>query len=408
MAVYSVSQVLRYLNDILAQDPVVRDFWVHGEVANLTRPGSGHSYFSLRESTTALRCVMFRTQAFGAHLLSDGAAVIAHGRLSLYEARGDLQLIADIVKPEGLGEAQLKLEELKLKLEREGLFAESRKRALPSYPRRIAVVTSPTGAVWHDIQTIVARRYPLVELLLAPASVQGDSAAAEIVDAFQTIDNTPEVDAVIVARGGGSLEDLRAFNEEPVSRAIYASRVPVISAVGHETDVTIADLVADRRAPTPSAAAEMAVPDRYELASRLVGWQQSLSAGIAARVQSRTDAVSHLGGRLRRGRPDIDSARLRIDDRLLSIARHLTRDVERRSERMRGLSSRLESLSPRNTLRRGYAIVQSQPDMAVVSDARNVSIGDQVKVTLARGGLEADVISTRREQRGSSKERQQD
>ncbi len=405
MAVYSVSQVLRYLNDILAQDPVVRELWVHGEVTNLTRPGSGHSYFSLREPNSALRCVMFRTNSFGADLLSDGTAVIAHGRMALYEARGDLQFIADLVKPEGLGEAQLKLEELKLKLEQEGLFAESRKRPIPPYPRRLAVVTSPTGAVWHDVQTVVARRYPLVELLLAPASVQGDSAVAEIVDAFQAVDDTPNVDAVIVARGGGSLEDLQAFNEEPVARAIYASRAPVVSAVGHETDVTIADMVADRRAPTPSAAAELAVPDRYELASRLVGWRQSLTASVVARVGSRADSVSHLSGRLQRGRPDIDSARLRVDDLLLSVARHLRRDVERRSERLRGLSSRLESLSPRDTLRRGYAIVQTQPEMAVVSDAGKVEIGDQVKVTLAHGGLEADVTSTSGERRGPRKKR---
>ena len=322
MAVYSVSQVTSYLRDILTQDALLQDLWVRGEVANLARPGSGHSYFSLRDADTTLRCVMFRG-ASGAELLSGGSAVIVHGRVSIYEARGDLQLIADIVQPEGAGELQLKLEQLKLKLEAEGLFEPSRKRPLPAFPQRMGVVTSPSGAVWQDIQTVVQRRYPLVELLLAPTAVQGDGAVESIADAFGALDHIPDVDVVIVARGGGSLEDLWSFNEEAVARAIFKSRAPVISGIGHETDLTIADMVADRRAPTPSAAAEMAVPDRLELYSTLQASRQALSLGVSNQLQPSQETLAHLEPRLRRSRPDLDSLRLRVDDLLRSTLMHL-------------------------------------------------------------------------------------
>ncbi len=397
MAVYSVSQVNFYLKNMLGQDPVLQDLWVQGEVANLARPGSGHSYFTLRDVGTTLRCVMFRG-AHGATLLSNGSAVIAHGRISVYEVRGDLQFIVDIAQPEGVGELQLKLEQLKLKLRNEGLFEESRKRSLPGFPQRVAVVTSPSGAVWHDIQTVIMRRYPLVELLLAPTAVQGDDAAEYIVDAFDAIAQIPDVDVVIVARGGGSLEDLWPFNEEAVARAIFSSHVPVISGVGHETDTTIADMVADQRAATPSAAAEMAVPDRIELVSGLVAYQQSLSLSIAGRLRSIRETLTHLQPRLVRCRPDLDSLRMRIDDLLSSVATHLRRDVEVKSERTASLRMRLESLSPRDTLRRGYAVVQRREDGAVVNDVAQVSAGDTVNVTLARGGFDAEVMSTKRKQ----------
>ena len=234
MAVYSVSQVIGYLGDVLAQDALLQDLWIRGEVANLARPGSGHSYFTLRDSSGTLRCVMFR-RARGAELLSNGAAVVAHGRVSIYGVRGELQLIADIVQPEGVGELQMRLEQLKLKLETEGLFEPSRKRPLPAFPRKVGAVTSPTGAVWQDIQTVIGWRYPLVELLLAPTAVQGELAAQGIVDAFDALNEVPDVDTVIVARGGGSLEDLWPFNEEAVARAIFSSRAPVISAIARRS-----------------------------------------------------------------------------------------------------------------------------------------------------------------------------
>ncbi|MCH7652599.1 MAG: exodeoxyribonuclease VII large subunit, partial [Chloroflexi bacterium] len=366
MAVYSVSQVSSYLKEVIEQDSLLQDVWVGGEVSNLARPGSGHSYFTLRDANASLRCVMFRNSR-GSEQLDNGVAIIAHGRISIYEVRGDLQLIVDIVQPEGVGELQLKLEQLKLKLETEGLFEPSRKRKLPIFPQKIGVVSSPTGAVWHDIQDVIGRRYPLVELMLAPAPVQGDTAAPAIAEAIQAANDEPDLDVVIVARGGGSLEDLWPFNEELVARAIYGSRVPVVSAVGHETDYTIADLVADVRAPTPSAAAELVVPDRMELSSRILIQEQSLNAGIWGQLSTKKEAAAHLIGRVERGRPDLDTLRMRVDDLLKTAYTHLKHNLAVKSERFGGLDARLHSVSPRDTMRRGYAIIQTKQAGALIS-----------------------------------------
>ncbi|MDP6403431.1 MAG: exodeoxyribonuclease VII large subunit [SAR202 cluster bacterium] len=392
MAIYSVSQLTSYLKEQLERDALLQDIWVAGEVANLARPGSGHSYFSLRDAKGSFRCVMFRNSV-GTERLENGGAVVVHGRVSIYEVRGELQLVADIVQLEGVGELQLKFEELNLKLRNEGLFEPSRKRPLRTFPERIGVVTSPTGAVWQDIQMVVARRYPLVELLLAPTAVQGNAAAPGIVEAFGELNGLPDVDAVILARGGGSLEDLWPFNEEPVARAVYSSRAPVICGVGHETDVTIADLVADVRAPTPSAAAEIAVPDRADLATRLLVADQALAAGVWAHIGMKSDAMERLEDRVRRGRPDLDAKRLHIDDQLQRAATRLTHALEVSTQRSEGLRLRLEALSPAETLRRGYAIVQRRRDGVVVSEAAQVGVGESLDVALGSGSLETEVTS---------------
>jgi exodeoxyribonuclease VII large subunit len=395
MAVYSVAQLTGYLSDLLKRDSLLSDVWVRGEVANLARPVSGNYYYTLRDSSASLRCVMFGRRSRGAELLTDGAAVIAHGRIAIYEVRGELQLVADIVQQEGVGDLQLRLEQLKLQLENEGLFDQSRKRPIPQFPQRVGVVTSPTGAVWQDIQTVIRRRYPLVEVLLAPSAVQGESAAPSIIDALEALDGEPDIDVVILARGGGSLEDLWSFNEEAVARAVFASKAPVISAVGHETDVTIADLVADLRAPTPSVAAEMAVPDQFDLSAGLLASRQTLTTSLGNGLRGKGDALGHSLPRLQRASPDLDGLRFRIDDLLHSVAVGFRRGVEQRSERAGGLAMRLRALSPRDTLRRGYAIVNSPDGAAVIIDSAQVSPGDRVEVTLAKGGFEADVVDTR-------------
>ena len=393
MPVYAVSQVSGYLRDMVERDGLVRDIWVSGEVANRRTSGAGHDYFTLSDGRGSLRCVMF-SDVGGHERLADGAAVIAHGRVSLYVPRGDLQLIVDLVQPEGAGELQLRLEELKRRLRLEGLFDESRKRPLPRFPRRVGVVTSPSGAVWHDIRNVVARRYPLVELVLAQASVQGEDAAASIVDGLSAL-GSAGVDVMLLARGGGSLEDLSPFNEESVARAIFASPAPVVTGVGHETDVTISDLVADRRAPTPSAAAELVVPDRSDLAARVAVARGSLGSLAASLLSARSAAVEGLGLRVRRAGPDVDSLRLRVDDLLRTALTHLTHDLEVKAERFEGLRQSLASLGPGETLKRGYAIVQRLgPDGGeVVTDAARVAPGDRIAVTLRRGGLEAEVSS---------------
>lgn len=388
--IYGVSQVTAYLRDLLSYDELLSDIWIEGEVANLRRPGSGHSYFTLRDGNSSIRCVHFRNSR-GAEHLQDGAAVVSHGRVTLYEVRGDLQLVADVIQPEGVGELQLRLEQLKAQLEREGLFEQSRKRPLPDFPGRVGVVTSPTGAVWQDIRTVVSRRFPMVELALAPAMVQGDSAAGTIVDGIVALNDEPDIDVIIVARGGGSLEDLWPFNEEAVARAVFSSRVPVVSAVGHETDFTVCDLVADVRAPTPSAAAEMVVPDRMELLQRLSAWVHRVESSVTQQVGMATSDVGLLWERLGRAVPEVDQLRLRVDDQLDAARTLLTHRVELSKGQVDRLATALRTLSPQDTLRRGYSIVVDRETGSVVSSARETQPGSSLDITLNEGTIAVSV-----------------
>lgn len=391
MVIFSVSQLLSYLKDLLNQDTFLQDLWIQGEVSNLAQPGSGHSYFSLRDSNVTVRCVMFRG-SLGSELLSDGALVISHGRASVYEARGDLQLVVDIVQPQGIGDLKLQFEELKLKLDQEGLFELSRKRQIPSFPNKIGVVTSPTGAVWHDIQNVVNRRYPLVELILAPTLVQGDDAPDSIVDAIGCLNQIIDLDVILLARGGGSLEDLWPFNEESVARAIFASQVPIISGIGHETDSTITDLVADQFASTPSVAAEMVVPSSVDLISRIIDSQHILTTSAKNLYGMKLSSLMFLDTNLRGFKFGFDNLRQQTDDLLSGALKSIRRDFDQLSERTRSIMMRLESLSPEDTLRRGYAIVQTHND-TVVKDFSQINSGEMVDVTLSRGGFEAKVQS---------------
>ena len=391
--IYGVSQVTSYLQDLLAYDDLLRDIWIEGEVSNLRRAGSGHAYFSLRDDSSSMRCALFRNSRGHDHL-KDGALVIAHGRVSLYAVRGDLQLIADVIQPEGTGRLQMQLEQLMAQLEREGLFDPSRKRPLPEFPRRIGVVTSPTGAVWHDIQTVIGRRYPLVDLLLAPALVQGDAAAPTIVEAIEALNAETGIDAIIVARGGGSLEDLWAFNEEAVARAVFASRAPVVSAVGHETDVTICDLVSDVRAATPSEAAEMLVPDRADLLSRVYIASQTVDREVAAFLALCEDEIGQLFSRMDRAAPSLDEQRIRVDELLEDASTALDHRLQLVSVKVAGVSGALASLSPEDTLRRGYSVVSEPVSGRVLTDAGKVDHGGTIDITLHRGSIMATVEST--------------
>jgi exodeoxyribonuclease VII large subunit len=392
LPVYSVSQVTRYLKDSLEDDALLGDLWIRGEISNLSGSAAGHYYYTLKDATNQIRCVMFRS-ALGRENLADGGAVAAHGRVSLYEVRGDLQLYVDLVQREGVGERHLELERLRMKLEAEGLFQDSRKRPLPVFPKRIGVATSPFGSVWHDIQSVIQRRYPLVELALAPTPVQGDRAAASIVEALDAMNREDDLDVVILTRGGGSLEELWPFNEEVVARAIYASRAPVVSAVGHETDFTIADLVADTRAPTPSAAAELVVPDSDELAERILFRRtnlfQQMSGDLAARGQRMDQAV----WRLERNTPDIPSWRQRVDDLSREYWQALESHLSVRVERTRTLESRLASLSPNNVLARGYAVVQRRDNSELVTSVSQVDPGDDIQVNVKDGSFPARTLS---------------
>ena len=393
MAIYSVTQVAGYLSDLLYQDSALQDLWVSGEVANLARPGSGNSYFTLRDSGSTLRCAMFSRSSRGAELLANGMSVIAHGRVSLYETRGDLQLIADVVQPEGVGDLRMKLEQLIVKLESEGLFSQSRKREIPRYPRRVVAVTSPIGSVWQDIKSVIERRYPLAELSLVPVLVQGERAAATIVDGLAALDTEPDVDVVILARGGGSLEDLWPFNEEAVARAIFGCGAPLISAIGHETDTTVADMVADVRAPTPSVAAEIAVPDQAELSAGLLAIRRTLTSAVSRTLLHRSEVIRRLGPRLLRVGPGLDQKRIRVDELLRRASMNLRQNLDARTTSTEALSMRLRALSPKDTLRRGYAIVQTADESTLVSDPGQVGVGDGIEITLAKGSLSADVVA---------------
>lgn len=393
MLVYAVSQVTSYLKTLLQVDDLLADIWVRGEVRNLARPGSGHSYFSLGDASGSISCVMFK-QSRGTDCLMTGGEILAHGRISLYEIRGQLQFIVDLVQPEGSGELQLQLERLKLKLQEDGLFEVNRKRALPPFPKRLGVVTSADGAVWRDIQNVISRRYPLVQLVLAPTAVQGEDAEIGIVEAVRLLNDSGNVDVIIVARGGGSLEDLWAFNSEAVARAIYGSGVPIISAIGHETDHTICDLAADVRAPTPSAGAELAVPDILELSRHLNGLHRSLYRGVKEILGSGLEHVGVTEMRLDRALPHIDDFRRRIDDLLISGYKNARHTMELKQNATSIMRASLESLSPEGTLQRGYSVIQRNDNKAVVTSSSEVSAGDRIDVILKTGELEAEVISS--------------
>ena len=404
MPVYTVGQVTRYLKESLEQDPILADLWITGEVSNLRTAPSGHTYFTLKDAESQLRSVMFRGGR-GADLLVDGALVSAHGRVSLYEARGDVQLVADLAMPEGTGPLFLELERLKLRLDEEGLFEDSRKRPLPRFPRVIGLVTSPSGAVLDDITNVIARRYHLVEILLAPTPVQGADAAPGIVSAIQSLNEEGRSDIMILARGGGSLEELWPFNEETVARAIYASRIPVVSAVGHERDYTIADSVADLRAPTPSAAAELVVPDGAVLMQEVAACSETLLRCMSQHIFDRQRGVEAHARRLWSRAPDIDTLRRRVDDLSERALKGFTNDLALRRARLSGVDLRLHGLDPGSILRRGYSVVQRQltgvgtPGSSVVSRIAQVSHGEGIKVTVSDGSFPATVGNPSRKPR---------
>lgn len=386
---YTVSAVSDYLKASLESDPRLADLTVIGEVSGYRNPSSGHHYFALRDEQSVIRCVMFRSGR-GRQFLADGTQVICHGRISIYTARGDLQYYVDSVEPDGVGALQQAYEEMRKRLEAEGLFELDRKRALPELPARIAVITSPTGAVIQDILNVLTRRYPLAEIILIPTSVQGDKAALEIVQAFEALNTMNDIDVAIVARGGGSLEDLWAFNEEIVARAIFASNVPVISAIGHETDTTIADFVADRRAPTPSAAAEIVAPDVRDLGGYVVGYAARIDEVIGRTVRDSRSQFEMAVDRMNLRVPDTTAPRQRIDELLKRARLAGQRLVESSRQRLETVEASLNALGPAKILGRGYTITRLADGRAATS-AGQFTIGDRLSVMFSDGTVETTV-----------------
>ena len=433
---YTVSELNALIRGLL--DDHFGDIWVSGEISGARPAASGHIYFTLKDREAQLRCVCFRSTArYLKFKPQDGVAVLARGRIDVFEARGEYQLIVDALEPQGHGALQLAFEQLKKKLATEGLFDAARKRPLPKLPRHIGIVTSPTGAVIQDMLNILTRRFPGLQIRLFPALVQGEGSADSVCRGLEYFSRREWAHVVIVARGGGSLEDLWTFNEEPVARAIAGCAVPVISAVGHETDFTIADFVADLRAPTPSAAAELVVCTREQLIDQVLGCRKQLEQAMryrlslaarrlhergvdravmllhrrAGRSAQRIDELEYslrerLRSRLRHGRERLHDleARLRRTDlrlrfaasraRLSEAARRAERCMESRLNRARAalgaLEAHLSQLSPLRVLERGYAIVQ-RPDGTVVRDAAQGPENSQLNVRLARGRLRVEV-----------------
>ena len=390
-----VGLLTSYLREIIEADDVLQDVWVEGEIANYTVPASGHAYFSVKDDRSILSCVMWKSaRARQRYRPIVGDQVVLHGSVTIYEAQGRYQLTADVVHPAGAGVIQLRLEQLRQQLEAEGLFDPSRKRALPAFPERIGVITSATGAVWHDIRQVVGRRYPLVELVLAPAIVQGEQAPESIIRALASLQERASVDLVILARGGGSGEDLSCFNDERLARSIFSSRIPIVSAVGHETDTTIADYVADARAPTPSAAAEMVVPDIAELSDEIDGLNARAYRAATSSLRLRRADLQHLRQRLGLASPELRIGRVRAD--LASTVVALRASADRRVQHLRHdldrTGSVLRALNPDALLRRGYAFIEDDTSGLPVTSARGLKPGDVLHATFADGYADASII----------------
>jgi exodeoxyribonuclease VII large subunit len=392
---WSVTDLTRYLKEIIESDHNLADIWVQGEVSNLSLPRSGHLYFTLKDSGASLRTVMWRTSVSRlTQIPRDGDQVEIHGKISVYEQGGQYQLYADMIHPLGEGTLYQEFIRLKAKLEAEGLFDDERKRPIPTRPKTIGIVTSPTGAALRDILNTLRRRFPLVEVILAPSAVQGENAPREIVDGLETLNEKFTPDVILVSRGGGSIEDLWAFNDEQVARAIAASETPIISGVGHQTDFTIADFVADLRAPTPTAAAELATPDRGDL---LIGINE-LSRRLTQKAMDFTNVLqwklTNLNSLLGRFSPTnrIQSDRQRVDENFIRIIRGMDHKLQILHTRLLGLKQRLDSLNPAAVLSRGYAVVSHQ-DGTIITKVEQVTPGDQLNVNVQDGKFQTEVIN---------------
>jgi exodeoxyribonuclease VII large subunit len=384
--VLSVGQLTAQIKDLL--EVSFGSVWVAGEISNLARPRSGHCYLTLKDDQAQIRCAMWRNVAARVRFdLHDGLEVICRGRIDVYAPRGDYQLIIESIEPKGVGALELALRQLREKLAREGLFDQQRKRPLPPFVRRIAVVTSPTGAAIHDFLQVLGRRWRGADVIVVPTRVQGDGAAAEIAAAIEAANKLPlAIDCLVVTRGGGSLEDLWAFNEELVVRAIHASRIPVISAIGHEIDVTLADLVADVRALTPSEAAELVAPAAEDLLARFRQTEKRLTAALRWRLseaKSRLDAAA-ANRAFRRPFQRIEELALRLDELDVRANRALRQRLRLARTQIEQQAAQLESLSPLGVLSRGYSLTQ-QKDGRIVRDAADLKPGDALFTRFAKG-----------------------
>lgn len=396
-SVLTVSQVNFYLKSLLESDHRLQDILIAGEISNFTdHYRSGHLYFSLKDEKSVLKAVMFAGSArFLKFKPSDGMRVIVRGRISLYEPSGQYQLYAEEMQPDGIGALSIAYEQLKTKLEAEGLFDPSRKRPLPQYPRRIGVITSPTGAAVQDILQITARRWPVAEIVFAPVLVQGDGAPEQLIKAVNTMNQKHACDVILLGRGGGSLEDLWAFNDEGLARAVHASEIPVVSCVGHETDFTICDFVSDLRAPTPSAAAELATPDIREEQERCLSYFGYFQETAKRTVESLRQNVDMLVQSSPLGRPEqlLLPVRQQLEEWFKRAKNSFENTVERDKQSLSLLAGRLDALSPLKVLQRGYAVAADSSGQ-ILRSVFSLSPGDLFTLRLSDGTVEAQTVKT--------------
>ncbi len=391
--VYSVAQLNNYIKALFEQDIPLTCVAVEGEISNFKNHTSGHWYMTLKDDTSAIRAVMFRGQ--NAHIKfvpENGMKILAVGRVSVYERDGTYQLYINDMMPEGAGALSIAFEQLRAKLEKEGLFSDEHKKPIPKYPKAVGVVTAETGAAFQDICKVLKRRWPAVRVVLSPALVQGSDAPPSIVSAIETLDRSGLCDVMIVGRGGGSIEDLWCFNDESVARAIYACKTPVISGVGHEPDITIADYVADRRAPTPSAAAELAVPDGTAELERLRGLSARMGQLVGNKVQIYRLSLNALTSRNVMQSPLalVNERRLLVDSYTDRISASAGRKVTDERNRFLVLTGKLDAFSPLKVLSRGYSITEGPG--GVVKSVSDVSAGDRLTIKLSDGAIGAEVV----------------
>lgn len=388
----SVTQLNEYLKMVIEGDRVLSNVFVRGEISNFKLYSSGHAYFTLKDDAGQLKSVMFRSYfSRMAFMPEDGMRVIAHGRVSVYETSGQYQLYVDDMQPDGAGSLAMRFEQLKRKLAAEGLFDEARKRPLPPMPRRIGVITSPSGAAVHDIINVLGRRFPAAEMILYPSEVQGAQAPAQLISGVEFFSMTGLVDVIILGRGGGSAEDLWAFNDEYLARAVASCSVPVISAVGHESDFTICDFVADRRAPTPSAAAEIAVPDVNEILRSLAVTQSGLQATMQKRIAQETRILNQIAQSRVFSRPDqmLDHFRIRLDEREADLSRAVEQTILQKRQATASLVGKLQALNPLSVLARGYATVSK--DGKSITSVKQINDNDTLDIRMADGSVRATV-----------------
>ena len=391
--ILSVTQINEYIRALIAQDEVLSMIMVRGEISNLTIHRSGHIYFTLKDENSVLKAVMFRSSAQRVKFaLKEGMSIIVYGRISLYTPSGQYQLYAEDIQPDGIGALYIAYEQIKEKLAKEGLFDASRKKPIPKLPMTVGIITSPTGAAIHDMINVMGRRFPLSKLLLYPALVQGDTAYRTLISGIEYFNQTKSADVIIIGRGGGSMEDLWAFNSVDLAYAISNSEIPVISAVGHESDFTICDFVADLRAPTPSAAAELAVPDaltvRYDINKKITDIEKKLILQIQQyrkqiEILSSTRVLSSKESLLDEYKMKINLLSDKLDSNMQNV-------IKEKNYKLSLLCAQLQAISPLNTLSRGYAIVQDESKGAI-SSVDKLNIGDTVNVSFIDGVAEAAI-----------------